>query len=170
MKSLKFFALFSALAVLPAVADVEALYWQVTSEMSSPIEFTAAAFAAVDGSGNVTYLNDSLGNAWQAANSDKATTEMVASVLGGDYSTGWSFYIELMNQDAGGNWYAAGRIDNAGCNYSWSDISSYVYSSSSMSMSLATPLTSGRANVPEPTSGMLLLIGGALLALRRRRG
>lgn len=169
MKSLKFFAVFSMLAVLPAAADVEALYWQVTSEMSSPIEFTAAAFAAVDNNGNVTYLQDSLGSAWQAANSDKATTEAVASVLGEDYSTGWSFYIELMNQDSGGNWYNAGRIDNGGSNYSWSDVSSHVFSSSSMSMSLATPLKTGSANVPEPTSGVLLLIGGALLALRRRR-
>jgi len=168
MKSLKLFAVFSMLAALPAVADVEALYWQVTEEMSSPIQFTAAAFAAVNGD-NVTYLADSLGNTWQAANSDKATTETVASVLGQDYSTGWSFYIELMNQDDGGNWYSAGRIDNNGSNYSWSDISSHVYSSSSMSMSLATPLATGTANVPEPTSGVLLAIGGALLALRRRR-
>ena len=72
-----------------------------------------------------------------------------------------------MNQDAG-NWYEVGKIDNGGSNYSWADISSHVFSSSSMSMSMATPLTSGRAHIPEPTSGLLLLLGGSLLALRRR--
>ncbi|MCQ2389927.1 MAG: PEP-CTERM sorting domain-containing protein [Kiritimatiellae bacterium] len=171
MKTLKFFALLSALTALPVLGDVEALYWQVTSDMNpEPIAFSAAAFAAVDGSGTVSYLTDAAGNAWQAANAD-STTAVIASLLSSDtYSSGYSFYIELMNQDAGGNWYTAGSVNNNGVNYSWSDIQAHVYSSSSMSMSLATPLTSGTAHIPEPTSGLLMLFGGALLALRRRRG
>ena len=172
MKTLKILALLSALTALPVLGDVEALYWQVTSEMNpEPIAFSAAAFAAVDGSGNVSYLTDALGNAWQAANNDKSTTEVIASLLSSDtYKTGYSFYIELMNQDKSGNWYTAGAVNNNGVNYSWSDIQAHVYSSSSMSMTLATPLAFGTAHIPEPTSGLLMLFGGALLALRRRRG
>ncbi len=168
MKTTRIFAALMALAALPSFADVQALYWQVTSDMNpQPIEFAAAAMVADDGNGTKVYLADAGGGKWQAANSDY-TTEVIASMLGRDYSSGWSFYIELQNKDAGGNWYEAGKIDNGGSNYSWADVSSHVYSSSSMSMSLATPLTSGTAHIPEPTSGMLLLLGGALLALRRR--
>lgn len=172
MKTLKILALLSALTALPVLGDVEALYWQVTSEMNpKPISFSAAAFAAVDGNGKVTYLTDALGNAWQAANNDKSTTEVIASLLSSDtYKTGYSFYIELMNQDTSGNWYTAGAVNNNGVNYSWSDIQAHVYSSSSMSMTLAQPLAFGTAHIPEPTSGLLMLFGGALLALRRRRG
>ena len=172
MKTLKILALLSALTALPVLGDVEALYWQVTSEMNpKPIAFSAAAFAAVDGNGKVTYLTDALGNAWQAANNDKSTTEVIASLLSSDtYKTGYSFYIELMNQDTSGNWYTAGAVNNNGVNYSWSDIQAHVYSSSSMSMTLAQPLAFGTAHIPEPTSGLLMLFGGALLALRRRRG
>ena len=172
MKTLKILALLSALTALPVLGDVEALYWQVTSEMNpKPIAFSAAAFAAVDGNGKVTYLTDALGNAWQAANNDKSTTEVIASLLSSDtYKTGYSFYIELMTQDTSGNWYTAGAVNNNGVNYSWSDIQAHVYSSSSMSMTLAQPLAFGTAHIPEPTSGLLMLFGGALLALRRRRG
>ena len=172
MKTLKILALLSALTALPVLGDVEALYWQVTSEMNpEPIAFSAAAFAAVDGSGNVSYLTDALGNAWQAANNDKSTTEVIASLLSSDtYKTGYSFYIELMNQDKSVNWYTAVAVNNNGVNYSWSDIQAHVYSSSSMSMTLAKPLAFGTAHIPEPTSGLLMLFGGALLALRRRRG
>ena len=161
-------AIAAILTTLAASADVQALYWQVTSEMNpTPIAFLAAAMVAEDGDGKKVYLADAGGSAWQAANSDY-TTEAIASILGQDYSSGWTFFIELQNQDGSGNWYEAGKIDNGGSNYSWADISSHVFSSSSMSMSMATPLTSGTAHIPEPTSGLLLLLGGSLLALRRR--
>ena len=169
MKINKTFAAILAMAALPSLADVEALYWQVTSDMNTaPVEFAAAAMVADDGNGNKVYLNDSNGNAWQAANSDKVTTESIASLWSDTYASGYTFYIELMNND-NGNWYTAGTIDKGTGNWSYDDIKSHIYSSSSMSMSLATPLTSGTAHIPEPTSGLLMLVGGALLALRRRR-
>ena len=169
MKINKTFAAILAMAALPSLADVEALYWQVTSDMNpTPIQFQAAAMVAEDGSGNKTYLNDSNGNAWQSANSDKTTTETIASIWSDTYASGYTFYIELMNND-NGNWYTAGTIDKGTGNWSYDDIKSHIFSSSSMSMSLATPLKSGTAHIPEPTSGLLMLVGGALLALRRRR-
>jgi len=36
-------------------------------------------------------------------------------------------------------------------------------------MSTSTALFTPTAAIPEPTSGLLVLLGGALLALRRRR-
>ena len=155
---------------MPAIADVEALYWQVTSAMNpDPVTFTAAAMVADNGSGTKEYLVDSAGNAWQAANSDKQTTETIASIWDSKYNTGWTFYIELMNYDSEKGWYTAGAVDSGSGKWPYSQIKDNIYSSSSMSMSLATPLTSGAAHIPEPTSGLLMLVGGALLALRRRR-
>ena len=170
MKINKTFAVILAMAVLPSLADVEALYWQVTSENNSDpaIQFAAAAMVADDGNGNKVYLEDSNYNAWQAANADKITTESIASMWNDAYK-GYTFYIELMNQDAGGNWYTAGTIDKGTGNWSYDDIKANIFSSSSMAMNLATPLKSGTAHIPEPTSGLLMLVGGALLALRRRR-
>lgn len=170
MKNTKMLAAFLALAAVPALADVEALYWQVTSDMNpQPIEFQSAAMVAENGSTKV-YLEDSHGNAWQRANSDM-TTAVVASTWDSAYeSSSWSFYIELMNKDGDGNWYTAGSVNNSdGTNWSYNDIKANIFSSSSMAMNLATPLTSGAAHIPEPTSGLLMLVGGALLALRRRR-
>ena len=169
MKINKTFAVILSMAVLPSLADVEALYWQVTSDMNpTPIQFQAAAMVAEDGSGNKVYLNDSNGNAWQAANNDKTTTESIASIWNDTYASGYTFYIELMNYD-NGNWYTAGTIDKGTGNWSYDDIKANIFSSSSMAMNLATPLKSGTAHIPEPTSGLLMLVGGALLALRRRR-
>jgi len=169
MKSkITIFAFLLAAATMSAMADVEALYWQVTDENNpDPISFTAAAFAATDGSQTV-YLRDEAGHAWQAANADEKTTEVVASMWDSTYNTGWSFFIELKNQ-VDGNWITVGTINKAdGSNFTYTDIQSSI--ASSMSMSLVTPLASaGRAHIPEPTSGLLMLVGGALLALRRRR-
>ena len=169
MKINKTFAAILAMAALPSLADVEALYWQVTSDMNPDpaVEFAAAAMVADNGTTKV-YLKDSNDNVWQAANSDKVTTESIASIWSDTYATGYTFYIELMNND-NGSWYTAGPIDSGNGNWSYDDIKSHIFSSSSLSMSLATPLTSGTAHIPEPTSGLLMLVGGALLALRRRR-
>ena len=169
MKINKTFAAILAMAALPSLADVEALYWQVTSDMNpTPIYFQAAAMVAEDGSGNKTYLQDANSRVWQAANDDNITTETIATMWSDTYASGYTFYIELMNND-NGNWYTAGKIDNGGSNYRYTDIKANIFSSSSMAMNLATPLKSGTAHIPEPTSGLLMLVGGALLALRRRR-
>ncbi len=170
MKINKTFAAILALAALPSLADVEALYWQVTNANNpDPISFSAAAFAAYNETTHETvYLTDSSGNAWQAANSDNRTTEAIAAIWNDSYSSGWSFYIELMNND-NGSWTTVGTINKGSSNWDYDDIKSSIYSSSSLSMSMVTPLSSGTAHVPEPTSGLLMLVGGALLALRRRR-
>lgn len=167
MSKLKSFALLVALAALPAVADVEALYWQVTPENNSGnIEFDYAALVATkEGDANSPhYFEDTEGGVIQASKSDNKSTEVVASVIGSEYSSGWSFFIEMWNHDASNDtWTKVGVSDRT---YSYSDLSSYMHSTMVMgTLSTLTPTVV----VPEPTSGLLLLLGGSLLALRRRR-
>ena len=74
-----------------------------------------------------------------------------------------SFYLVLFD----GTNYTANQVE--GTVYADGDLSSHTQAQWSIAMS-ATPLASGDFTaVPEPTSGLLLLVGGALLALRRKQ-
>ena len=174
MKSaIRFLAVLCATAALPALADVEALYWQVTpgSGGSNPdgVTFTAASLAyTTDGGTTVNYLpnGSSSGSAWIASDSTTHTSTEVAAAILGDTSvdrSGWSFFIELQNYDETKGWYTAGRSDMQ----TYDQLRDYITTSSSLNIT-PTVFTPAVA-IPEPTSGLLLLVGGALLALRRRR-
>ena len=80
--------------------------------------------------------------------------------------TGYSFFMEL---------YLDGqRVDRMIQPVTWDQFQGYMVSSSGLGNDLNLSPDLGLYNfastmVPEPSSGLLLLIGGALLALRRRR-
>ena len=168
MKAKEILAVLSIAAAWFASADVQALYWQVTPETNvNNVDFTAAALGYDDGAGNTGYLpnGSSSGNEWIAGNN--GSTELSAAILGdasADYS-GWSFFIELQNYDAENGWYTSGRSDT----YTYNQISSSSFSTSSSLSTVSPTAWAPSVPVPEPTSGLLMLVGGALLALRRRR-
>ena len=87
----------------------------------------------------------------------------------GNYSAGspeYSFIVELGNVDAQDNWTTVATSAAA----TYSSLGTYIHQSFDMSpspMRIWTP-TSFDA-VPEPSSGLLVTIGLAILALRRRR-
>ena len=80
-----------------------------------------------------------------------------------DYS-GRSYFIELYNGD---QWLAASEHKSA------SSLADYIFGNNSMSPVAAAAFgksgTAGTYSVPEPTSGLLFLVGGMLLGLKRRR-
>ncbi|MBO7684442.1 MAG: PEP-CTERM sorting domain-containing protein [Kiritimatiellae bacterium] len=154
------------LGAMVASAEDSWLYWMVDSESSgaSVPEYTTAKVRVV---GTDTFLT--LYDAWMdplggtvAAKSD---IEDAQSVDGGLYASlagvtdvrNASFIIELFNGDS-----FVGQ--SATIPYS----SSYVYYGAG-STPPAAPTTSSSFAVPEPNSAMLMLIGCAMLGLRRRR-
>lgn len=86
----------------------------------------------------------------------------------GDYgSAGYSFVVELGNYEDG-SWTVA--TTSAAMTYSQLDEAHHITANAGMALPGYTPwVATGYTAVPEPTSGLLMLLGSALLALRRKR-
>ena len=153
-------------AVLGLVASADTLYWQVDTSADNayaPIKnqtFSYAKLYATDGT-TTTEL------ASVAAEADGKTMKPALTDLGDYGSNTYSFYVELLN-------YANGESTSVYTQPYASTYNELVSAGYVSTQAMATPqgFASGGFNgaaVPEPTSGVLLLIGGAMLALRRRR-
>lgn len=167
MNSLKKFALVAFAACVAGLTQADVLYWQVDPSASD------ASYTKTDAAGamlyrvpdsepysyanNVTPVSD-----WVALSNGK-TDSVQSYELDPNYTTGYSFFVELYNESGDTLWtqYA----------------STYEQLLNSQAISTGgigapTGLGLGGMNgaaIPEPTSGLMLLIGGAMLALRRRR-
>lgn len=153
-------------AVLGLVASADTLYWQVDTSADNayaPIKnqtFSYAKLYATDGT-TTTEL------ASVAAEADGKTMKPTLTDLGDYGSNTYSFYVELLN-------YADGVSTSVYTQPYASTYNELVSAGYVSTQAMATPegFALGGFNgaaVPEPTSGVLLLIGGAMLALRRRR-
>ena len=154
-----------AFASLVAVtAKAEALYWQVDQGVTYP-EFEYAIL-------NVT--GGELGNNSQrlaAASAEGTAPNQYVSVQNTDISSyasdTYSFFVELANYN-NDSW----KPVKAGTPVSYTALQSGGYVATSFQEGLKIAQSGGYnmgQSVPEPTSGLLLLMGGAMLALRRRR-
>lgn len=152
---------FCATLALMGSASASTLFWQVNAD--------AAGSLGWDGTGNPTYA---------VLKATTGTLEEGVGIAGYDLSEGtawatdlrtygnssYSFFVELINA-SGSPVYT----QKAATSYDNLLSSGYV---SASALDRPTGAVSGGfngASVPEPTSGVLLLIGGAMLALRRRR-
>ena len=75
---------------------------------------------------------------------------------------GYSFFVELLDENDGliGGWRSE--------TLNYGDLANYIWGSSSERLPEAL-VFKGVSSVPEPTSGLLTLLGAAALALRRKR-
>ena len=87
----------------------------------------------------------------------------------GDYSAGtpeYSFIVELGNIDSNDNWTTVATSASA----TYSSLGDYIHKTFDLNPGQTAVWTPGSFQaVPEPSGGLLTLMGVALLALRRRR-
>lgn len=136
-----------AFAAVAAKADL-VLYWQVAE---NAFNGTYAVLQGVNDSGTTSLTGMEL-------NSTGVTT--VASQLLLPFSDYASYIVALL--DANGTTIATTKT------YALSDFKSFVYNSGSSDLPPASPWQVGAFAVPEPTSGLLILLGFAGLALKRK--
>lgn len=150
--------------VVCSVTQASALYWQIDSDTGINYDYAQV----------VAYKNGAAEGALNVMNNGVSTGDSIVDPASGAVyldlatygSSEYAFGVELLdaslnvvgnsNQVTYQDLLAAGYISNSGLE---------APAGGGFSYSAA----GGGYSVPEPTSGVLLLIGGALLALRRRR-
>ena len=176
MKKILFcLSLIGIFAAIPAKGD-SVIYWMadVSSDAGGNAAirensggFHYANLIAKDGSGNVVDLG------WAEATPSKdggtlgfetaarIPSESMASYTATDYQN-WTYYVELWNED----W----NCGTSSAMY-WADISEMdAFYKSTLTGGLGVlEVTSFTYNAPEPTSGLLILLGMCGLALKRKR-
>lgn len=168
MKVITKLAVGLAVAFVTSALSAGTLYWQVTSDTG--VDFTVARLVVTDGS-TTAYLPSSDGVFAADYSTDTGTgtyVNMQHSDISSYETDAWSFYVEMINYATPTETITKGQT------YSYEDLYQSGYISFGPDDITAVTIAAGAANmgansVPEPTSGLLLLMGGAMLALRRRR-
>ena len=142
----KTLAIVAGLFAMVASADDSYLYWMVDDEYTSGYTWDEAKLFAVDSSWEKSAPLDEY-SAWDG------TTPLGTSA----YLDNYSYYSELYNE---GNVVAHSSSALPYSLWKGGDFSTEA-------PAFASSFAAGA--VPEPTSGLLVLLGGALLGLRRRR-
>ena len=153
MKQVSRFVAAAAALLFASAASAGTLYWQVDDDSG---DVTAQLYAQQG--------NNEAGRIALSNELDAPTGIQQADL--GSYSDGsYLFYVELLN-------YNSGTVTQ-GYKWAYGDLvsSGYVsFGATNIPDVTANVVALGSfANAPEPSSGLLLLIGGAMLALRRRR-
>lgn len=162
--------LLASVVLLGFAASADAMYWQLSSMNSNvdPSSWTMAQVHVTGGPSSVdTYLK-----VWDGKGFNQDVVVKGEGVDGAWFDlTGYSatdpeytFVLELVNdayevQGYGMNAATYSQLHDAGVIASFDDIAPVSY----------TAWNAGYVAIPEPTSGLLLMLGASLLALRRRR-
>ena len=162
-----------ALVLAAASASADLLYWQVGGAVGNalsgdkynhPIDFAYATVKA-DGSLLYNYTSEGATAYWKLYATDYKLT-------GAKNTTGEPAYFGSFNSDSVSSFLVElwdGSDNRVGWqSYSASAVANSIWKSDTPAASGGTPLTVTGV-VPEPTSGLLLLLGMAGLALRRKR-
>jgi len=169
-------------ALLGYAAQASYLYWTVnesytmentgasyTYNGAAPYEantFQAARLMLYDSNNeSATQLGNAAGYVTEEGGAQKSYAVDVSNYTAANYS----FYIELLSYDANASsWSQVGATTKQ--TYTQLQSANVIYESDSLlPVAAATWHGSGSMNAPEPTSAMLMLLGVAGLALRRKQ-
>lgn len=149
-------------AIAGFVAHADYLYWMVdtSSDLTDSLDWSTAKLFVGD---STTPAGTVSREVMASINEDGG---YAYSNIGSAYTDATSFYIELYNGSSPEQQIARANIGTG------SSLAAYIFGNNSMAAQgtmggfAAGPST---FNVPEPTSGLLFLVGGMLLGLRRKR-
>lgn len=156
-----------------SAADESFLYWMVDTDATTDFTYNKVqvrAFetaAGIDSEGSVLTLY--YGNAIEAGTSvsadDVAGGLPFYASLADSYTEGYSYVIELFNDSV-----KVGRSDTP-LAYTTAAAQGYIAQMTSAGTlpAMSTWMAGGFTAVPEPNSAMLVILGCAALALRRRK-
>ena len=180
------FTFLGLICCLSVQADEQLLWWLVSADdvvedwygSESTVEAigaTDARLRVTDSSGNPTYLNfwvwddDGYGNVERVEIGGVDGTFIPVEAwadVSGYTSAEYSFAVELGNV-VNGEWVTTLASSEP---VPYNNMQSHIGSWSDIQSDLTTYWIPSSYAVPEPSSGLLMLLGGALLALRRRKG
>lgn len=165
----KILALAVAALSFGAMAEDSYLYWMVGDSLTwkegTAQDYSQMAVGVIDASGkNVGYLNCFAygGSGFGGNLVDKGSGAWYAN-LGGYASGSYSFYFELFND----NMDFVGRSDTLNYNSALAYVTTFGTSQPLANPWSPTSFTT--AAVPEPSSALLMLLGCAGLALKRKK-
>ena len=143
-----------------ALAEDSYLYWQINqNEAEKPIEFAYAQVKATGDGGDI-YVGEAMGVTGGGTATSAGPINSAFNMSAYGEGSGYSFVVELMNSELD----VIGESETFG----YAAIARYIWSPKEQRGESAWTVTAFNA-VPEPTSGLLLLMGLAPLALRRKQ-
>lgn len=166
----KILAVFAIVAIAAVTAKADYLYWQVSSD-----QFTAAGITDATYQYSMLYSYDSDTSTFTKLAGNWGTGENSFYFDANNASTyqDLTYYVELASYANGASEASytpkstLQQSDGTGFSYS------QIHLTSATSMSAIKSTWSGATRrdgaVPEPTSGLMMLVGMALLGLKRRR-
>lgn len=158
----------AAIVIVAAfVGHADLLYWMVSDDIAKTAAeggtFDYAALYAVSSTDSTKTALDTRTEGQVYTAYDEGIAFQYSGIEA--YKEGYSFLIEILSGDSKGSTYS---VDN------YALLQNYIIrSGSNLPSSSFVPEGFGGGgvayNVPEPTSGLLFLVGGMLLGLRRKR-
>ena len=160
-----------AVALLGMAAQASAMYWQVSSANNTNVDAAKWTMARVEvyqnGVGTGNYLQVWDGESWASGVSYVDKTAEGAwfdvSAYSSD-STVYSFVLELVNDEL-----EVQGISQASSYSKLVEDKVIISSFDSIAPGSYSSWNQGFVDIPEPTSGLLLLLGASLLAPRRKQ-
>ena len=161
----------TAALLVAVVANAASITWTATAD-STVLPDSSAANGVVaylfEGTLSATVLADVEAGTWNPDSSgylytkNAGTTGSISQTKIGSYENETISFSMLLFDAAT---YATSK------NYKYAEVEDVVFTTANKTVAFATPLqaTTWTAIAPEPTSGLLMLLGVAGLALRRRR-